>query len=155
MNHLHHSLIIHSIQTCIQVPYSFSCRTWSLLCHYNLCCTSLCCTSLFCTSLCCTSLCSIFLCCASVCYTLLCCKDANLVQCLHMPTVVFSQRSLLCRCNLSCTSSWCTSLWCTSPWCTFMYCIFLLCTLLGCNLYSASIRQQSSFPSNRFCVAAT
>ena len=70
------------------------------------------------------------------------------VQCLHMPTVVFSQRSLLCRCNLSCTSSWCTSLWCTSPWCTFMYCIFLLCTLLGCNLYSASIRQQSSFACN-------
>ena len=49
----------------------------------------------------------------------------QLVQCLHMPTVVFSHRSLLCRCNLSCTSSWCTSLWCTSPWCTFMYCIFL------------------------------
>ena len=78
----------------------------------------------------------------------------QLVQCLNMPTVVFSQRSLLCRCNLSCTSSWCASLWCTSPWCTFMYCIFLLCTLLGCNLYSASILQQSSFACNLLCTRA-
>ena len=87
-------------------------------------------------------------CAVPLCATPYCAARMQLVQCLNMPTVVFSQRSLLCRCNLSCTSSWCTSLWCTSPWCTFMFCIFLLCTLLGCNLYSASIRQQSSFACN-------
>ena len=35
-------------------------------------------------------------------------------------------------------------------------CVLHLIVLQGCNLYSASICQQSSFPSDRiFCVAAT
>ena len=34
-------------------------------------------------------------------------------------------------------------------------CVLHLIVLQGCNLYSASICQQSSFPSDHFCVAAT
>ena len=44
-------------------------------------------------------------CAVPLCATPYCAARMQLVQCLNMPTVVFSQRSLLCRCNLSCTSS--------------------------------------------------
>ena len=66
--------------------------------------------------------------------------------------------SLLCHCNLCCTSLCCTSLCCTSLCSIFLCCASVCYTLLCCkdaNLYSASICQQSSFPSGHFCVAAT